>query len=86
MEPPYFCDQCAPHDATLAALRNSPRVGVGCYNNTHDEPETEEFLTTTSARRRALPAGPNAAAQLREQNPDRRTGGTWHSLSPDQLQ
>ena len=43
MEPPYFCTQCTPHDATLVALRNSPRVGVGCYNNTHDEPEAEEF-------------------------------------------
>ena len=43
VEPPYFCAQCTPHDATLVALRNSPRVGVGCYNNTHDEPETEEF-------------------------------------------
>ena len=37
--PPYFCDQCAPHDAELVGLRNSPRVAVGCYDNTHDEPE-----------------------------------------------
>ena len=37
--PPYFCDGCAPRDVKLSKLRNSPRVGVGCYDNTHDEPE-----------------------------------------------
>lgn len=37
--PPYFCDNCAPDDVTTVVLRNSPRTGVGCYDNTHDEPE-----------------------------------------------
>lgn len=36
--PPYFCDDCAPDDVTTVVLRNSPRTGVGCYDNTHDEP------------------------------------------------
>ena len=36
--PPYFCDHCAPADVTTVVLRNSPRTGVGCYDNTHDEP------------------------------------------------
>ena len=36
--PPFFCDECVP-DQKLVRLRNSPRVGVGCYDNTHDEPE-----------------------------------------------
>ena len=39
--PPYFCDDCAPDDVTTVVLRNSPRVGVGCYDNTHDEPEQD---------------------------------------------
>ena len=34
--PPYFC---APTDVTTVVLRNSPRSGVGCYDNTHDEAE-----------------------------------------------
>ena len=38
--PPYFCDFCAPDDVTTVVLRNSPRAGVGCYDNTHGEPET----------------------------------------------
>ena len=33
--PPYFCDFCAPDDVTTVVLRNSPRSGVGCYDNTH---------------------------------------------------
>ena len=37
--PPYFCNDCAPREVMLSKLRNSPRVGVGCYDNTHDEPE-----------------------------------------------
>ncbi len=41
--PPYFCDQCTPRDMTTVILRNSPRVGIGCYENTHDEPEAENF-------------------------------------------
>ena len=36
--PPYFCNGCTPHDLALVELRNSPRSGVGCYDNTHDEP------------------------------------------------
>ena len=36
--PPYFCNGCAPQDMALVELRNSPRSGVGCYDNTHDEP------------------------------------------------
>ena len=40
--PPYFCNDCAPRDVTLSELRNSPRVGVGCYDNTHDEPQNDQ--------------------------------------------
>ena len=36
--PPYFCNGCAPDDMAVVELRNSPRSGVGCYDNTHDEP------------------------------------------------
>ena len=36
--PPYFCNACAPDDIALVALRNTPRSGVGCYDNTHDVP------------------------------------------------
>lgn len=38
--PPYFCDQCAPEGIAMVILQNSPRAGVGCYDNTHDEPGT----------------------------------------------
>ena len=36
--PPYFCDGCAPGDMPRVKLRNSPRTGVGCYDNTYDTP------------------------------------------------
>ena len=36
--PPYFCDPCLPKDISSVKLRNSPRAGVGCYDNTHDIP------------------------------------------------
>ena len=36
--PPYFCDDCAPRNVTLLALRNSPRAGIRCYDNAHDQP------------------------------------------------
>ena len=38
--PPYFCDDCAPRNVTLTILRNSPRAGVGCYDNVHDQPDS----------------------------------------------
>ena len=37
--PPYFCDRCAPQGVAMVILQNSPRAGIGCYDNTHDEPE-----------------------------------------------
>ena len=37
--PPFFCDDCAPRNATLTQLRNSPRVGAHCYDNVHNQPE-----------------------------------------------
>ena len=44
--PPYFCDNCAPKDVPLVILRNSPRAGVGCYDNTYDKAlESTDGLT-----------------------------------------
>ena len=40
---PTSATRRAPHDATLVALCNSPSVGVGYYDNTHDELEAEKF-------------------------------------------
>ena len=36
--PPYFCDNCAPGNVALVAMRNSPRYGAPCYHNVHDQP------------------------------------------------
>ena len=36
--PPYFCDDCAPRNVTLLALRNSPRAGIRCYDDVYDLP------------------------------------------------
>ena len=36
--PPYFCDDCAPRNVTLLALRNSPRAGIRCYDVVYDQP------------------------------------------------
>ena len=46
--PPYFCSDCSPKDVPMVTLRNSPRVGNGCYDNTHDTPnETNSTVKTT---------------------------------------
>ena len=46
--PPYFCSDCSLHDVPMVTLRNSPRVGNGCYDNTHDTPnETNSTVKTT---------------------------------------
>ena len=36
--PPYFCDDCAPRNALLVEIRNSPRYGVHCYDSLYDRP------------------------------------------------
>ena len=38
--PPYFCDDCAPRNVMLLAMPNSPRAGVSCYDNVHDQPSS----------------------------------------------
>ena len=50
--PPYFCNDCIPGDKPMVPLRNSPRTGVGCYDNTHTEPQE-----TPEPRRNRGPSG-----------------------------
>ncbi len=59
--PPYFCDRCAPQDTTLTLLKNSPRSGVACYDNTHDGPvfpsRGNELPEDADGLRELLPLG-----------------------------
>ena len=66
--PPYFCDCCAPEEAQLVILRNSPRVGVGCYDNTHDEPEDDIEYPIQTCTPTGDPEEMQATLQLQRAN------------------